>query len=321
MSRVLITGAAGFFGSNLARVLGEAGHELCLPVRSAPPEGFGEGWVHPVDLEDSARVAEVVEEFRPEAIVHSAILNDFNRIYADRRAGWNGFVGQTRNLVDAANQVGARIVLVSTDWVFDGTGHDLPEDFPPNPVNLYGFLKAASELVVLERAERGSVARIAAVNGRHWARPDSPREQDAGFGYFLGSVVDALADGREFAVWTGDGLNAIATPSLASDSAARIGRIIERNLDGIFHCVGAESAGRLELARRAAKAFELDPGLVTESRPPAGALPDAPVPFDTSLDANATAERLGMPALGLDELLGRFREELDGATAKTGAGR
>jgi dTDP-4-dehydrorhamnose reductase len=321
VSRVLITGAGGFFGSNLARVLGEAGHELCLPVRSSPPEAFAHGWVYPVDLEDPARVTEVVEKFRPEAIVHSAILNDMSRIYADRRAGWNGFVGQTRNLVDAANRVDARFVLVSTDWVFDGTGQDLPEDFPPNPVNLYGFLKAASELVVLERAGRGSVARIAAVNGRHWARPETPREQDAGFGYFLGSVVDALEGGREFAVWTGEGLNEVATPSLASDSAARIGRILELDLDGIFHCVGAESAGRLDLARRAAEVFGLDPGLVVEGRPPAGALPDAPVPRDTSLSSACTAERLGMRALGLTELLVQFRDELSAEPAAASGGQ
>lgn len=313
----MITGGTGFFGSNLIRVLGELGHQLCLPARSEPPEGFGSGWEYPVDLGDRERMLALTEEFRPDAVIHSAILNDFDRLYADRRAGWDGYVGLTRIAVDAANRAGARLVLVSTDWVFDGTGHRVPEDFPPNPVNLYGFLKAASELVVLERADRGSIARIAAVNGRHWARPENPRTQDAGFGYFLATVVDRLSAGEQFEVWTGEGLNAVATPSLASDSAGRIARIIERDLDGIFHCTGAEAIDRLALARRTAEAFDLDPAMVTEGRPPAGALPDAPVPRDTSLSSAATAGQLGLPALDLDPLLARFRSELESGRITT----
>jgi hypothetical protein len=46
---------------------------------------------------------------------------------------------------------------------------------PPSPVNTYGFLEAASELVVTERAERGTVARIGGVQGVHWARQEMPR--------------------------------------------------------------------------------------------------------------------------------------------------
>ena len=76
---------------------------------------------------------------------------------------------------------GAHVVLVSTDWVFDGTQGPAREDDPPNPINAYGFLKAASELVVLEAG--GTVARIAGVQGVHRAKPNTPRAQDAGFGY------------------------------------------------------------------------------------------------------------------------------------------
>jgi hypothetical protein len=53
-----------------------------------------------------------------------------------------------------------------------------------------------SELVVDVRAERGTVARIAGVQGIHRARPNTVREQDAGFGYLVASVVDALRAGR-----------------------------------------------------------------------------------------------------------------------------
>jgi dTDP-4-dehydrorhamnose reductase len=91
--------------------------------------------------------------------VHAAIWNDIAGLSRDRHRAWASYVGATRNVVDAANAVGAHVVLISTDWVFDGTQGPAQEATPPNPINLYGFLKAQSELVVSLRAERGTVAR------------------------------------------------------------------------------------------------------------------------------------------------------------------
>ena len=148
--------------------------------------------------------------------MHAAILNDPAAMAADRRAAWDAYVGATRNAVDAANAAGAHVVLISTDWVFDGTQGPAAEDAPPNPVNRYGFLKAASELVVAERAERGTVARIAGVQGVHRARPRAPRAQDLGFGYLVASVIAALRAGEPFTVWESDAINTLATPTLAT---------------------------------------------------------------------------------------------------------
>jgi dTDP-4-dehydrorhamnose reductase len=294
--RVYLTGASGFVGSNVARVFEAQGAELALPRHSE------------VDVTDPVAVRGSVEAFRPDAIVHCAILNDFAALYADRRAGWDAYVGATRNLVDAANDVGARTVLVSTDWVFDGTQGGAAERTPPNPINLYGFLKAASELVVTERAERGSVVRIAAVQG--WPSGALPREQDAGFGYFVSALVERLRAGERFGVWESDEINMVATPTLASDAAGLMWRIAERDLDGIFHCCGGESVDRRTLAMRAAQVFELDPALLDLGvRPPDDALP-APVPYNTSLDATWTAGALGVELPAVAEMLHRMCREL-----------
>jgi dTDP-4-dehydrorhamnose reductase len=309
--RAYLTGAAGFVGSNVARVFEAHGAELAAPRHSE------------VDVSDPVAVRSSVEAFRPDAIVHCAILNDFAALYRDRRAGWDAYVAATRNLVDAANDVGARIVLVSTDWVFDGTQGGATERTPPNPINLYGFLKAASELVVTERAKRGSVARIAAVQG--WpsgARAGGagtralPREQDAGFGYFVSALVGRLRAGERFGVWEREDINMVATPTLASDAAELMWRIAERDLDGIFHCCGGESVDRRTLAMRAAQVFELDPTLLDLGvRLPEGALPTAggrpaAVPYDTSLDASSTAAALDARLPGVTEMLHRMCEEL-----------
>lgn len=311
--RVLVTGGSGFVGSNVVRVFAERhGAEVVAPSHAD------------VDLTDRARVHVCVADVRPDAVVHCAILNDLDRLYADRTAAWDAYIGATRNVVDAANAAQAKVVLVSTDWVFDGTQAGADERTPPNPVNLYGVLKMASELVIGERARDGVVARISGVNGIHWTRPATPRAQDAGFGYFVASLVEALSAGRPFTVWLDDDhqdVNMIATPSLASTSAEMMWRIVDRDLRGTFHCCGGEAMGRWRLAELAADVFKLDATLLRPGRPNQGSV-DIPVPHDTSLDATATAAALDMDLPSARELLCGLRHEIEtGSLATVGAAR
>jgi dTDP-4-dehydrorhamnose reductase len=298
--RIYLTGASGFVGSNLAHVFAhEHGAEVVAP-----------GHEH-VELTDELIVRRSVLATRPDAIVHAAIWNDPAGLRSDRRRAWESYVGATRNVVAAANALDAQVVLISTDWVYDGTQGPAVESEPPNPINSYGFLKAASELIVTESAARGTVARVAGVQGIHRARPRTPRSQDAGFGYLVASLVDALRSGNRFTVWDGPGLNRVATPTLATDAGRMIWRALEREATGVLHCCGGEHADRVTLARRAAEAFELDGELLEVSAPPASVLAGELVPADTRLDASFTARALGVELPDLSTMLGRLRAELE----------
>jgi dTDP-4-dehydrorhamnose reductase len=295
--RVYLTGASGFVGSNLAHVLATHRVEVIAPGHDQ------------VELTDADAVARSVAAAQPQAIVHAAIWNDPAGLLSDRRRAWGSYVGATRHLVHAANVAGAHMLLISTDWVFDGTQGPACEADPPNPINAYGFLKAASELVVTEHAESGAVARIAGVQGVHRARPQTPRAQDAGFGYLAASVVQALGRGQRFTVWDSPDINRIATPTLATDAADMIWRALLHRATGILHCCGAEHTGRLELARRTARVFGLDEDLLDVGPPPA-TLTGERIPCDTRLDGSATRARLGVAAPDLDEMLGRLQAQL-----------
>ena len=297
--RIWLSGAGGFVGSNLAHVFTERGAELAAPARAE------------VDVTDPAAVGASVAAFAPDAVVHCAILNDLTQLAKRRHDAWDGYVGATRNVVDAANEAGAQVVLISTDWVFDGTQAPATEADPPNPVNAYGFLKAASELVVAERAGRGAVARIAGVQGVHRARPATLRVQDEGFGYLVASLVDALRAGEPFTVWEADHINMVATPTLATDVGELIWRLLERGRTGIHHLCGGEHASRAGLAHAAVDVFDLDSDLLRFGPPPAA--PGVPVPYDTRLDASATAAALGVELPSLRAQLEKLRREFDGA--------
>lgn len=293
--RITVTGASGFVGCNIAKVMADRHGDDVFAER--------------IEMTDPAEVDTHVREHRPDAVVHAAIVNDWDRMTLDRHFAWSGFVDATRNYAVAAERAGIPFVFVSTDWVFDGTAGSYDESAVPNPVNFYGFLKAVGEVITREHG--GLVARVSGVMGPHWARPRTPRSQDPGFGYFVASLVDALESGQRFTVWESPRINSRASPCLASMCGEVIRRAIETSgLAGeTVHCCGSEAVTRRHLAIRACETFGLDGGLLDFAEPPEEALTGWHYPSDTSLSARWTSERLGTRLPTLDQLLEGFLHE------------
>lgn len=310
MHRVLLTGATGFVGGNVAAVLVERGVDVLCAVRRDPGEDFPWSW-RLTDLAAPTDIAAALAEHEATSVLHLAIDNDLQGLYRDRRAGFDSYVGMTRRLVDAANAHGARLGYLSTDWVFDGTGRMTDEDEPVNPLNLYGLFKALSERVVLDRADAGFVARVGGVQGRHQTQPTAPRQQDCGFGYFVLSLVDALSAGEPFTVWQDDAINNVATPVTAPEIGARLLLALNREAEGVLHVVGADAVTRLELAHRTCEVFGLNSSLIRTGPVPKGQMLPAPMPSDTSLATPRTDEVLGLRPYGIDEQLNALRRELE----------
>jgi dTDP-4-dehydrorhamnose reductase len=217
----------------------------------------------------------------------------------------------TQRVVRAAEQTGTQTIYISSDWVHDGAQHMVDEDMPANPLNIYGILKALSEQVVVDLATDGAVVRIGGVMGQHRLRAEGPRGQDVGFGYFVASLVRSIQSGERFAVWGGNNVNEVATPSLASEIGAGVGRIAEKRAGGFFNLVCDNAVTRLELAHAACKAFDLDPSMVFESEVPESEKFPALVPRDTSMSCRVTRERLDLAPTSLADILRAFRTELE----------
>ena len=309
--RVWLTGGTGFVGSNIVHAALGSGAEVMTTVHSYLPDADAGFDTDRVDMTDGGAVLTSVQGFQPDAVIHCAILNDFGRLYSDRKAGWDAYVTATANTAAAAAAVGASFVVVSTDWVFDGTQGGADETTPPNPINVYGTLKMASEITALERG--GAVARISGVNGIHRALPEAARAQDPGFGYFVASLVDDLRVGDTFTVWEADNINMIATPSLASESAGMILDIGRSGFQGVFHCCGADATTRMELARAVCEVFDLDSSLLRSGPFDSSVMLVVLIPYDTSITSPRTSELLVRAPTSLTALLERFRDEYETA--------
>jgi dTDP-4-dehydrorhamnose reductase len=305
--KIAITGSTGFVGSNIASVLQSSGHEVIGLVRSEAKLPWE---TKLVDFTSEDSISSALEG--TEAVVHCAIANDFNRLLQDRDFAYDSFVGMTSRVVKAANKAGSKPIYISTDWVMDGTTHLSLESNKGNPVNFYGFLKAMGEQVVRDLApENGAVCRIGGVMGFHQTKLDGPRSQDVGFGYFVTSLVNSLSKGDTFAVWGGDQVNKIATPSLAAEIGAQVEKVAIRNATGTFHLVGDDAVTRMELAKLVCEVFNLDASLLQETNPPESELFPAPVPVDTSLSNVYTKKILGIGEKSLRNLLESLRIEYE----------
>lgn len=309
MARVLVTGATGFVGSNIATVLADRGHDVVAGTRGAddlpwPARVLDYAAIEPRQLADI------------DVVVHCAIANDFERLQADRRYARDSYVDLTARLARAADAAGARMVFISTDWVFDGTGHLVPEDEPTNPVNFYGVLKALGEQVIQDLAPGGAVCRIGGVKGWHRLAASAKRSQDVGFGYFTSTLVTQLSQGEPFTVWEDANVNEIATVALASEIGAGIDRIIRLDADGTFHLVCDEPVGRWELAVRAADIFGLDRALLRTGPVPAESVFPAAVPRDTSMDRRRTVDVLDLAPAGVDDVLRALKAEMETGTVQ-----
>ena len=306
MKKVLVTGGTGFVGSHVVEVLAQRGMQPVIATRAPLEKNFQWEWVE-VDYLNKDSVDAAVETV--DAVVHSAILNDFSVMQNNRRYAYDSYVVSTQNLSNAASD--KPFVFISTDWVMDGTGHMVPEDEPPNPINIYGVLKAFGEMVVKDRKHLGSIARVGGILGKHRLAEQGPRAQDCGFGFFVTSMVEQLSQGKEFTVWVDDNVNMVASPSHATEIGAIVHRMIDREVEGTFHLMANESIGRMELALLAAEIFELDPELITTGPvPPEGVFPAA-VPRDTSLDSTQTRHILDLGSYSVTDYLHMFKREME----------
>ena len=313
--RIYVTGGTGLVGSNIIRLARQRGVEIIASQYGPDPEWRVDYELDPLDLADHNAIHASIRKYKPDAVIHCAAILDQVFMFENRELCWSIMVDGTRALAEACREVGARLVFVSSDWVFDGLVDLVDETSPPNPVNYYGLMKVASEreLGAMEGLNYG-VGRLAGIYGMNYAAPSLARV-DNGLGFdFSVHVIYRLAAGLPAEVWTGPKVNDVAHPTLASDCADMLLRLAEHKGQGVFHCFGSEAINRLDLAHQIAAAFDADPALIRPTRTDQAVLDEyrhIGIPYRTRMNTERTARALGRRAFNVKEGLAAFRKEWD----------
>lgn len=154
--RILVTGASGQLGYDVERELERRGIEH-LGTSSRE-----------LDITDREAVERLMAAYRPDAVVHCAAYTKVDLAEDEPERCWAVNADGTRNLAAACREIGAKMLYISTDYVFPGTGEQFRRtDDPVSPVNTYGRSKLAGELAVQSLLKTYFIVRISWVFGKN----------------------------------------------------------------------------------------------------------------------------------------------------------
>lgn len=231
---IFVTGVNGQLGHDVMNELRKRGHEGIGSDLAAAYQGVEDGSAVTVmpyislDITDKKKALQVMAEVKPDAIVHCAAWTAVDMAEEDDKVSLVRAVnaGGTRNIADAAKVVDAKLLYLSTDYVFDGQGMKpwQPDDKNYNPLNVYGQTKLQGEMAVAKMLKKYFIVRTAwmfGLNGRNFIKTMI----HAGKTHDTVRVVD----------------DQVGTPTYTFDLARLLVDMVETEKYGYYHATNAET--------------------------------------------------------------------------------
>jgi dTDP-4-dehydrorhamnose reductase len=296
MGTILITGANGFLGFYLMRLLLSEGREVLATGKGECRLPFtGNTFRYAsLDFTDHKAVARCMEEFRPEVIIHAGALSKPDQCELEQEEAFRVNVEGTRNLLQEAAKHGSHFIFISTDFVFSGEDGPYAEDALRRPVNYYGQTKLLAEDEVMAYPLTWSIVRTVLVYGR----PFLSRQN------LLTVVREKLEKGEELRIFT----DQVRTPTYVEDLAAAIVEMIRRRAQGVFHISGRDTLTTYEMALAVAQHLGLNSGKIIPVVEESFAQPARRPPV-TGFVIDKAARELNFVPLSFEEGLRRTFDE------------
>jgi dTDP-4-dehydrorhamnose reductase len=249
--RILITGANGLLGQKLSTLLMRDDNIFpILSARGNPVLPISRGEFTPLDITDLPSVDLVLKKFRPEVVINTAAMTLVDECETRQQECWTANVSAVENLIEGCRAIGAQLVHVSTDFIFDGSHGPLDESATPAPVNYYGKSKLAAEQLLQQSNIDWCILRTVLVYG---VTHDMSRSN------IVLWVKENLEQGKKIRVVN----DQWRTPTLAEDLAQGCYLAATKKAKGVYNISGKDFVTPYEIATRTATFFKLDASLIT----------------------------------------------------------
>jgi dTDP-4-dehydrorhamnose reductase len=268
----LVTGANGFLGANVGAYLHGRAYRIGAARSALNPHLFDE--VVTGDLSHVEALLSVIRQRRPDVIVHAAALAFHDTCEADPAFAHAINVEATAAIAQAAEDIGARLVFISTDAVFDGTQGGYRENDPVNPTSVYGHTKVEAESVVAQVAD----SIIVRTNFFGWSRTGSRS--------ILEFFVNALSRSESVRGFTDMTTSSAYTQVLTQT----IWQLVTGRHTGTFHVTSPDRMSKYDFGVAVAEVFGWDSSLIA----PTSADIYPPRNGDISLNVSKVQTALGV---------------------------
>ncbi|RUS89271.1 hypothetical protein EGW08_002945 [Elysia chlorotica] len=267
--RILITGASGLLGRECLKAFTEDPEWSCLGLAFTRSSHY----LKKVDLTDPMETAAVLREFQPSVILHVAAERRPDVVEKNPEQTKKINIECTENLCKLANELGAYVIFVSTDYVFDGTKPPYKPGDPTCPLNKYGVSKADGEKIVMAANSGNIVFRVPVLYG------NVERLDESAVTVLFSKVKDPSKPAemnhceRRYPTFCADIGQAL---KVLVDS-----RVKDPSLTGEFHYSGDEMLTKYDMAVIMAELFGLPAShIIADTKPAEG----APRPYNCNLD-------------------------------------
>jgi dTDP-4-dehydrorhamnose reductase len=292
MRKILVIGATGLLGSRLMEI-GEGSYEMHGTYNRNRPKGSN---THRMDVTKRAEVFSVIEGVKPDCVVDTAAITAVDYCETHPEEAWLVNVEGAKNVAEVCKRAGAKMLFLSSDYVFDGKKLSYGEKDKPKPLNYYAKTKLIAEHVLDALDVNYVVARTAVLYGVDGLGKEN----------FVAWITSKLRKKEKVRI-VSDQHN---SPTYADNLAEILLALYKKDANGVFHVAGADCLSRYEFAMKIADVFGLDEKLINSvTTPELNQI--APRPERVFMATGKVERVTGMKPLGVDEGLRRLKAQLE----------